>query len=131
MLDFLSPTELSLMRSDALDLLTDRQMSGSVIYRSFVSAGSFDPFTGQKTATYAGTWINALKVPVTEKELEASESKYQLGDIRYLIRVEEIRKIKKDDRIQDAAGNNYFVVGEATDALGIYHSITTRNLDNA
>jgi len=130
-LDFLTAKELTMMRDDASDLLSDRQISGSVIYRSFVSIGTFDPFTGSRTATYAGTWTNALKVPVTEKEIETSESKYQLGDIRYLMRVADIRKVKKDDRLQDADGYNYFVVGHATDALGIYHSITVRNLDNA
>ena len=129
-LEFLYPYELSMMQGDADSFVQDRQFAGTVLYRSFVSRGSMDPTTGRQIAVYAGTWVNAVRALVTDVEQLSSESRYQLGNVTYLIRPTEVRVPKKEDRIADPLYGEHYVNGYATDIARTLHSIICRNLSD-
>ena len=127
MLDFLTTDELDLIQSDLMDLVTDPQTGGSVIYQSFVSRGTFDPNTRRITENFAGTWVNIYNRPISEDEVSNAGGRYQLGDYIYYVPVELITLPKKDDRLVDG-GQTRYVVGFSTDSIETYHSLVCRNL---
>lgn len=126
--DFVTANEKTLMSDDFTDLIGDASVGVSVTYQPFSSKGSFSPSTGEVTETFgADQTINAFRVPVSDREIEASGGKYQAGDWRYLIRVTDVATPKKDDRIVDGSITRY-VVTWATDPLRIFHSLVVRNI---
>ena len=127
MVDFLTQAELDLIRSDALSLVTDPQLSGSVIYQSFVGRGTFDPSTGKIVQTFAGTWVNSYKRLLTESEIDPTQGRYQLGDYIYYALVTQITLPKKDDRLIDGAHTRY-VLEYSTDSIAVYHALVCRNV---
>jgi hypothetical protein len=138
--DFLTQAERNLMGQDILDIVNDPQIQGTVLYKSYVGAGQFDPVTGSILASFAGTWINIVRRRLDETEDElglvvsgvkpgGAEARFQIGQFRYLIPAVTIGVIKKDDRIVDG-GKEQYVISYQTDALGIYHAVTVRNLSN-
>src|SRR5258708_40195844 len=106
-MDFLTQAEKNVMGQDLLDMTTDPQMRGTVLYKSYIGVGVFDPTTGMANANFDGTWISVIRVPVDEKEIEAMggagvpDSRYQLGDYSYLVPATVLGIVKKDDRIVD------------------------------
>lgn len=134
-MDFLTQQERNLMASDIIDLTTDPQMRGTVLYKSYSGVARFSPISGSISATYAGTWISVIRVPIDEREIEVTggagvpDSRYQLGDYSYLVPVSVLGIVKKDDRIVDG-GIERYVYEYKTDAINIFQSILVRNLGN-
>lgn len=125
-MDFLNDAELALIRQDLRDLTTDSQIGGTVLYRSWVSKGTFDPNLGSIVTTYAGTWVSTYKMPVGENEVIESDGRYQIGDYRYYFSYLDITTPKKDDQIIDVTTR--YVVGFTTDSIKAFHAIVMRNL---
>lgn len=130
MLDFLTLDELQLMQSDGDDYVRDAQFAGTVLYQSFVSAGTVDPSTGRRVPTYAGTWVHAVRTMTIDQELPSTETRYQMGLVTYEIRSNEVSVPKKDDRIIDLIYGPHEVIGYVTDMPRILHSILARNPGN-
>lgn len=129
-IEFLYPYELALMQSDADSFVQDQQFAGSVLYRSFVGRGSFNPSTGKQVAVYAGTWVDAVRALVEDQELPNSESRYQMGLVAYMVRPTDVRIPKKEDRITDPEFGEHYVNGYITDITRTLHSIICRNLED-
>lgn len=126
--DFLTTKEKTLITDDFNDLINDASVGVSITYRPFSSKAAFSPSTGRVIETYsADQTINAFRTPVSEREVELSNGKYQVGDWRYLIRVTDVATPKKDDRIIDGSITRY-LISFGTDPLRTYHSIAARNL---
>lgn len=116
-----------MMVSDFSDIVGDPSIGGTINYRRMVSRGTFSPSSGSIAITFSDNWINALRAPVSEKQIELSDGKYQTGDIRYMIAYANMTNPGKDDRIVDE-GKEMFTVDILTDPLRIFHSVITRNL---
>jgi hypothetical protein len=134
--DFLTQEERALMAQDIWDMVTDPQIGATVLYSSYINTGAFNPATGQVSTNYAGTWIYAMRMRLTDGEYDPNlrtqalpDSRYQLGQFSYLIPVAEIGIVKKDDKITDE-GIEQYVTDYETDAVGIFHSVIVRNLGN-
>lgn len=126
--DFLTTKEKTLFTDDFNDLISDASVGVSITYRPFSSKAAFAPSSGRVAETYStDQTINAFRVPVSDREVELSNGKYQVGDWRYMIRVVDVSTVKKDDRLIDS-GITRYIVNFNHDSLRIYHSIVARNL---
>lgn len=125
--DFLTAVEKTLITDDVADLVADAQMKVSLTYKAFTSIGTFDPATGKKAETYTNSSINAVRFPISEREVERSVGKYQVGDYRYLIQQADIATPTKSDRIVDGSITK-FLVSWISDPLSIFHSVVARSL---
>lgn len=125
--DFLTGIEKTLMTDDFADFVGDGQIRVSITYKAFSSKGTFSPSGGSVAITYSDSTVNAIRIPISDREIELSNGKYQVGDYRYMIKVSDIATPKKDDRIVDGSITR-FLVSWTTDLLRIFHSIVTRNL---
>ena len=125
--DFLTIEEKQLMVDDFHDMINDDQVGISITYKTFVSKGVFDPITGKVVPVFTDTVIQAIRMPITEKEVSDSGGRYQAGDLRYLIRTVDVPAPKKDDRLVDGVATRY-VIESSTDTLRVFHSVIVRNL---
>jgi len=126
-MDFLSEFERDLIASDLSDIVTDPSISGTVLYQRNTGKADFDPSTGRQEVQFAKQWIRAIRAPISEKQIQLSDGKYQSGDIRYMIRYTDVTNPSKDDRIVDESKTMY-AIDILTDPLRIFHSLITRNL---
>jgi hypothetical protein len=126
-LDFLTAVEKTLITDDIADLVADAQVRVSITYKAFSSKGAFAPSTGKVAETYSDSSINAVRFPISEREVERAAGKYQVGDYRYMIKQADIATPTKNDRIVDGS-NTRFLVSWISDPLGIFNSIVARNL---
>ena len=126
-MDFLTTAERSLMQSDFSDMVTDPSVGGTIQYWRCTALSAFDPTSGSVSATFEKTWISMLRAPISEKQLQLSDGKYQTGDIRYMIRYSDITQPGKDDRIVDESKTMY-AIDILTDPLRIFHSVIARNV---
>lgn len=125
--DFLDASERTLIQQDVRDLTMDPELGGTILYRSFVSRGTFDPNTGGVVSVFAGTWTYTYRMAIGEEEITASGGYYQHGDYRYYFSPMDIGLPKKDDRIIDGPHTRY-VVGFSTDSVQAFHVVVVRNL---
>ena len=126
-LDFLTEDEKALITDDFSDLVNDEEASVEITYKTFTSSGTFDPDTGQMTPTYTSKTIRAFRMPVSERSvpLGGTQGPYQLGDVRYLVKVTDVVTPTKNDRIVDG-GIERFVESFSTTPVRIFHDILAR-----
>lgn len=126
-LDFLTAREKDLITEDFSNLVANTQLKVSITYKTFSSKAAFAPTTGKVTETYTNSIINAFRMPLSDREVQDSAGRYQVGDYRYFIRVSDVATVKKDDRLVDASITRY-VISFFTDPVKVFHTLVARNL---
>lgn len=123
-MDFLTADEETLITQDFADLVSDEQLKVAITYKQFSSKQTI---AAGGSIIFTNTAVNSFKMPLSIYEINASNGKYQIGDIRFFIKTSDITTVKKDDRIQE--GSSVYMVRESTkDPIGVFHSIIVRNL---
>ena len=115
------------MVSDFADIVSDPSIRGTINYRKYASRGTFLPSAGSIVTNFQDNWINTIRAPVSEKQVQLSGGAYQTGDIRYMIQYADINAPTKDDRIVDE-GKTMYAIDLLTDPLRIFHSVISRNV---
>lgn len=102
-MDFLTPSELSLILTDVRDLLADPQLRVSVTYRAYQSR-TFTPSIGAVVPVYTDTVLGAIRNEMPVREIVASAGLYRTGDLRFIIeRAALATEPNKDDHLIDGS----------------------------
>jgi hypothetical protein len=97
----LSPFELGAVKDTVRDLLEDEQLSVSLRWVNPVSY-AYDVESGVQTPTEDVKHTRAVRRTVTEKEVDVSRGRLQVGDIVYLVELSELpRKPNMGDKVED------------------------------
>lgn len=122
-LDFLMPSEVTLIASDLTSLFSDPQLSPTITYRSYVSR-TFVPHTGAMTFTYTDYTLGAVRNEMPSREVAASQGLYRMGDLRFIINRSELSvQPNKDDQIVDGTRQYDLVSWDSDPIQGLWRIV--------
>jgi hypothetical protein len=125
-LDFVLPSEATLMAADAAGVTADPQLGLTITYRSFTGR-TFDPARGTWTPGSTDQVLRAIRNNLSQAEIAASAGVFQSGDVRYLVtRATLLATPGTDDKIVDSSGNVYDMVRWDTDPANLFWRFVMR-----
>lgn len=123
---------LSVFERDAItdtvrDLLEDEQLATSLHWKNPVSY-SYDVETGVQTATEDKRHCRAVRRTVTEKEVDVSRGRLQVGDLAYLVELSALpRALNMGDLIEDG-DDTVEVIQWTTDPMDAFALVFARKV---
>ena len=127
-MDFLTAAERTLISSDVGDILSDPQLSGTIVYKGYRTKLPVN-IGGQAEVRHTIGTFMSFRVPVGSRQIDESGGTYKVGDEHYMVRLSHQGTISKDDMIVDQ-GIEKYVVAWNTDPLKIFHDVIVRNLSS-
>jgi hypothetical protein len=127
-LDFITQAEKDLLTEDFSDMVSDADMTVTIIYQRSTGQGTFDPTTGTRTPTFDDFETVSFRQPIASDEFAVEG--YEIGDVRYLMRRSDFEPTQipaTEDRIVEG-GETRFVVEVREDPIGIFYSIVARDI---
>lgn len=85
----------------------------NIIYKSADADPVYDPSAGTSIPSYTNVHLSCLKGAVSNKDIEAGNSKLVHGDVKWYIRDSEVSGVltggvpKETDEIEDSSENRY------------------------
>ncbi len=130
-LDFVFPTEATLIAQDALGVTTDPQLARPITYRRYTGR-TFTPSTGLWTPSYDLASLTAIRSILSAAEVAAAAGVYKTGDVRYLIAAATLAAAPDDDdQILTAEGDLFDLVRWDTDPVGAFYRLVMRQVKAA
>lgn len=125
-LDFVFPSEATMIQQDAAGVTGDPQLGVPVTYQHYVSR-TFTPSTGAYTETYTDHAVRAVRNNLSQAEIAASGGQYQSGDVRFLVPKAGLAVTpNSEDRIVDGDGAIYDLIRWDTDPVGAFWRFVMR-----